>query len=242
MTDELLPDIEVGRYALRTFKLRDGKLGSLFQSFTWDDGTAIATCLGKGKGGKHEAPAENCHCGLYGTLTLEHLESQYRSQALNCVAVMAAEGVTYLGDKGLRTAAARIVAYWVAPPQSQVHDGPDPDGMGPFWRAGEGLLQKPAKSGIEDQELPDPLLEAFQKTCPQAQHFRDIHAMLAEFSFPAFEGTWPPVIPTPRPEPSPMYPQISYKLGGWESVAAHMKAATPQGIAVVKALLEGKII
>ena len=109
---ENIPDIEVARYALRSFDTSRGKLGSLYQSTTWDGGTAVARCLTA----KHCAspPGDDCTCGLYGTLSLQQLVRDYRSRARHCVVVFAAEGPTIIGDKGLRTSAARIVAYWCA--------------------------------------------------------------------------------------------------------------------------------
>lgn len=113
--DEPLPDIEVGRYALRTFWLGHGSLRSLYQDFYWDQGTAIAECRSDSWSPPHpdqEVPAHKCGCGLYGTLTIEQLLREYGSYAKDTVAVIAAEGSTYIGTKGLRTAAARVVAFW----------------------------------------------------------------------------------------------------------------------------------
>jgi hypothetical protein len=67
--------------------------------------------------GHHEAPAEKCHCGIYGTLNLAHLMSQYPHDAANIVTVIAAEGNTILGSRGLRTAYARVVGYWSPVPE-----------------------------------------------------------------------------------------------------------------------------
>jgi hypothetical protein len=60
----------------------------------------------------HEPPSEGCSCGIYGTLGLLSLMRQYGLYAQDIVAVIAAEGVTIIGGTGLRTAAARVVAYW----------------------------------------------------------------------------------------------------------------------------------
>ena len=114
MSDEL-PDIEIGRYALRTFDTSKGKLGSLYKAHSWEGGVAVAEC----KQVEHPCdpasiPGDDCSCGLYGTLTLRQLDHDYGAKARNCVAVIAAEGPTIIGDKGLRTSAARIVAYWCA--------------------------------------------------------------------------------------------------------------------------------
>lgn len=116
MKDEI--DLEVGRHALRTFKCENNNglptLTSLYQPTTWDGGVMIAECKKK-DGPCAEPPGDNCMCGVYGTLTLEHLVGQYRSYARNCIGVIAAEGKTIIGDRGLRTAAARLVAYWCSP-------------------------------------------------------------------------------------------------------------------------------
>lgn len=61
---------------------------------------------------RHEAPSEGCGCGIYATLTYEHLEDQYPRETGRIVTVVAAEGQTIIGDKGFRTQYARVVAYW----------------------------------------------------------------------------------------------------------------------------------
>ena len=58
-------------------------------------------------------PEEHCRCGIYGFFTVEELFRQYPQFAGHVIAVIAAEGMTTIGSKGLKTAAARIVAYWV---------------------------------------------------------------------------------------------------------------------------------
>jgi hypothetical protein len=60
----------------------------------------------------HKTPEPSCTCGVYGALDLDVLCSQYPDLARDLVAVIAAEGITIVGDKGLRTEAARVVAYW----------------------------------------------------------------------------------------------------------------------------------
>lgn len=118
--DEVLPDIEVGRYALRTFRVRHSQLVSVVKDYTWEGGVSIAQCL-KEKNPCPSSPNRKCDCGIYGTLTLEHLIKQYSQYAQKCVAVIAAEGTTIIGSRGLRTAAARIVAYWTRGfPQDEV--------------------------------------------------------------------------------------------------------------------------
>lgn len=125
-----MSDIEVGRHALRTFRTDEGTLKSLYRKHTWTDGKAIAECLRESTGlrlqlwGGEEvsadpppcenSPNEECLCGLYGTLTLEQLIREYGASTITGgVAVIAAEGPTIIGSKGLRTSAARIVAYWL---------------------------------------------------------------------------------------------------------------------------------
>jgi hypothetical protein len=138
-----VPDVEVARYALRTFKLNFGGSANAAQTVSvssastwgvgesppppaadvepvltavvmagrdhWKDGTATAKCMDSKD---HESPSEGCNCGIYGTLTMQHLVRQYRNEATNIVAVFAAEGKTIIGDRGLRTAYARVLAYW----------------------------------------------------------------------------------------------------------------------------------
>jgi len=131
-------DIEIGRYALRTFscvdirrcdleddleaELEDGLQDSQSVSFSgriltgiwhsggqWLTGACVASC---DRG--HMAPDEECSCGIYGTLSLSLLTARY-PQASRLVTVIAAEGTTVIGDLGLRTEAARVVAYWCSP-------------------------------------------------------------------------------------------------------------------------------
>jgi hypothetical protein len=72
----------------------------------WEDGTCEATCRSG-----HQAPHEGCHCGIYGSLSYAGLLLQY-PQARHLVTVIAAEGTTIIGTRGLRTQFARVVAYW----------------------------------------------------------------------------------------------------------------------------------
>lgn len=158
-----MTDVEVARYALRTFKPAGDKFVSVgvIGSY-WEGGTCSAECLAwdptaqgltmpgmivnvvhnpsinaplvvvnaytvntphglllVDEEGKvvdrppvHEAPSEKCHCGVYGALSLDHLEAQYPQHTRNIVAVIAAEGNTIIGPRGLRTQFARVVAYW----------------------------------------------------------------------------------------------------------------------------------
>lgn len=113
--DEVLPDIEIARYGLRTFNLSSGMLRSVFKSYTWEGGVCVAQCLADRPCGSKDIPNEKCGCGIYATTTLDSLLSQYRTATQECVTVIAAEGTTIIGDRGMRTAAARIVAYWCRP-------------------------------------------------------------------------------------------------------------------------------
>ena len=145
-----MSDIEVGRLALRTFRVsnpQDHATGSkpflnmfgtsysyppdmgkgidaqmtslMINGLLWPDGACSAVCasflapllLGL-DGAPHIPPCQGCHCGVYGTLSLQHLRDQYQGFADKCVAVIAAEGNTMLGDRGLRTQHARVIAYW----------------------------------------------------------------------------------------------------------------------------------
>jgi hypothetical protein len=134
MSDEL--DLEVGRYALRSFEYfellpypeiieaysywSDGRVRG-FRSTSyhnqlrtdWSDGTCEAVCTRTHP--RHDAPAEHCTCGIYGSLSYADLIAQFRGYTKRIVAVIAAEGVTIIGNRGLRTQFARVVAYWVRP-------------------------------------------------------------------------------------------------------------------------------
>ena len=129
INDQQLPDIEVGRYALRTFKCDNNHLWPVAIAVdAWKDGTCTATCEAGSRAvswgtpvvggriqpseGAHEAPQMGCNCGIYGTLSLKHLSDQWYDFTEKLVCVIAAEGSTILGSKGLRTARARVVAYW----------------------------------------------------------------------------------------------------------------------------------
>lgn len=115
-----LDDIEVGRFAVRTFNFTGGELCAVARGAGfWLSGTCEATCQNVITGMTmqtvvpgHVVPVEECRCGIYACLTVEKLREQYRIQAAHIIAVLAAEGRTILGPVGLRTARARIVAYW----------------------------------------------------------------------------------------------------------------------------------
>ena len=139
-------EIEVGRHALRTFRFYPGatsidpmtgyvtrrsglRLRSLYQDTYWEDGKMVAECRKDrrsftiwasdemGPTPCKEAPSLDCRCGLYGAVSADSLMTQYFLHARKTIAVMAAEGPTIIGTKGLRTSAARIVAYWVSEDQ-----------------------------------------------------------------------------------------------------------------------------
>jgi hypothetical protein len=120
-----MTDIAIGVYALRTFREAEGydygwvhdddvnlprpQLTSVaLTGLHWTGGVCKATCVGMST---HTAPAESCSCGIYGTQTLEHLRKQWPRETKEIVAVIAAEGDTIIGQKGMRTARARVVAY-----------------------------------------------------------------------------------------------------------------------------------
>ncbi len=137
-------DLEVGRYALRTFKVARGQVRSLAVSGRhWSNGVCKAECLAHDRatvvGGInrltqrlqgspdyhvqreleeylkrffHDAPDLDCSCGIYGSLTLDHLKHSYPEETDRLLAVFAAEGRTIIGTRGLRTQFARVVAYW----------------------------------------------------------------------------------------------------------------------------------
>lgn len=124
-----MPDIEVARYALRTFNVADRLMPVAIPVDAWEGGVCEAKCERVAlyaayarasysvlediaSEANHEAPAENCVCGIYGCLTIERLKRQYPLECMRVVAVIAVEGDTIIGDIGLRTQAARIVAYW----------------------------------------------------------------------------------------------------------------------------------
>lgn len=140
-------DFEVGRFALRTFLMYNGKPESLCANTlgrgNWVQGVCEANCYShlfergryprpsmryvrsrltgriidvvcepsEPKPNNHPAPDISCTCGIYGSLSLEHLQGQYRG-ARDLVAVIAAEGNTVVGTHGLRTERARVVAFW----------------------------------------------------------------------------------------------------------------------------------
>ncbi len=121
MTNPEPPDIEIARYGLRTFEINDGELASMaIVGSHWQGGTCEAKCFRNSMqygfvsditNPRHKSPDEGCTCGIYATVTLQSLQEQYMA-ATKLVTVIAAEGKTIIGDRGMRTSAARIVAYW----------------------------------------------------------------------------------------------------------------------------------
>lgn len=109
----------IARYALRTFgvdtTLRvlrpvNRRLSRHMAPDAWRDGECVAVC-GRSRG--HAAPADGCTCGIYG---VNHLAAVgYGMWSRWLLTVIAAEGETIRGSDGLRTAAARVVGYWIAP-------------------------------------------------------------------------------------------------------------------------------
>ncbi|EIU51611.1 MULTISPECIES: hypothetical protein [Mycobacteriaceae] len=153
-------DIEVGRYAVRTFSI-DRRRGTLVpvsiashldsigvdSRAVWEDGVCVARCA---HGHNHPAPSDDCSCGIYGATSLASLHSQFPDLVASIVAVIAAEGPTIIGNAGLRTSAARVVAYWCHP--------------GPAFDAARTVLAQ---------------------QCIHAQHFDVLTAMLAAYNIPA---------------------------------------------------------
>jgi hypothetical protein len=119
-----MADLAVALYALRTFRVVDGRLASVVAGAGhWADGVCEAVCTRHPDDPTHEAPADGCTCGIYGTHSLAALSRQYGKQACRIVAVIAPEGPTVTGSTGLRTAFARIVAYWCAEPDRSPSEG-----------------------------------------------------------------------------------------------------------------------
>ncbi|MFF7944277.1 hypothetical protein ACFZC5_31615 [Nocardia gamkensis] len=105
----------VGVYGLRTFTIDHGKLRPVFErrdSSAWRDGTCIAECS---KGARHQAPADDCTCGVYSFRDLNHLRRQY-SESATIVGVIALEGRVVEGESGWRAQAARLIALWEQEP------------------------------------------------------------------------------------------------------------------------------
>lgn len=193
-----VPDIEIARYALRTFGI--DRVGGTLKSVSlpgdhWVGGACVAQCLREEFGqkfgywfyrehpGPHTSPPKsldtNCDCGIYGANTADYLYSQYPKHCRELITVIAAKGNTIAGDVGLRTAAARVVAYW-----------------------------------SPSQEVRRICVDA----CPGAKAFTALDAMLADYGFEPATRLTPErveVEEVPRP-------QVSRPSG--RSIAAHIKA------------------
>lgn len=105
-------DFVIGMLALRTFRIQNGELQPITSSINeWENGTCKAVCTKHPEDDEHDAPEPDCTCGIYGALTLDVLLEQWEEPTSNLITIIAAEGTTYIGTKGLRTAAARIIAY-----------------------------------------------------------------------------------------------------------------------------------
>ena len=109
----------VGVFALRTFRVSvNGYLVPATQySDEWATGAAIARCSED-----HQAPDDDCTCGLYSMNNIHQLRTQY-TQARRLLTVVALEGQTIEGTKGWRSQAARVVDIWTAPtavPEAQL--------------------------------------------------------------------------------------------------------------------------
>ena len=116
MSDNPSPDVEVGRFTLRTFLIdnRNNLRPLMLPSggLDWVNGQCSATCLRHQR--RHQAPDVMCSCGIYSVHSLEELKRQYPEEAAEVVAVIAPEGRCITGDKGLRSEYARVIALWIA--------------------------------------------------------------------------------------------------------------------------------
>jgi hypothetical protein len=216
--DPEIPDIQIGRYALRTFDLKADHIypsghhpRSLFghpgqPDTDWADGSCVARC---NKSQDHhrcpQSPGTNCRCGIYGCLTLADLIRQYPRQTHECVTVIAVAGRTMLGDRGLRTAAAKVIAYW-----------------------------------CRDQHK-----ETFTNWIPQATYFADINAMLAAYEFPEHPEPLPhdsdqldffTSNPGIQPASAPFW--TNRPSGTYAKLQPHLTAATDAGKAALKRLTD----
>lgn len=173
MDPKMPDDIEVARYALRTFSFHEGL--NKFHSVAvpgdhWHGGVCMAQCfamasphIGVGvnyleeeltPSNYHLAPNLACNCGIYGSLYLDHLQYQFGGQTRLIVAVIAAEGLTFVGSHGLRTAYARVVGYVI------------------------GRV-----------DIADILTTAAKKQFAEAQQFDNVIDMIKAFNLPVFRGS-----------------------------------------------------
>lgn len=113
-------DLVVGVHAVRTFKLHRGQMHSISApTGLWSDGVCEAVCYNLGFQAKVSsnhpdlpAPQLKCSCGIYGSFFLSHLMGSYVKFAESVLTVIAAEGRTIVGTRGIRTERARVVAWW----------------------------------------------------------------------------------------------------------------------------------
>ncbi|MCX5044658.1 hypothetical protein OG921_15935 [Aldersonia sp. NBC_00410] len=114
---ELPTDFEVGgdTFAVRTFAVKDGRLTSITHgSGHWNDGRCLAICTVHPDDPDHMVPSEDCTCGIYAWWRPEQLLDQYEDHAKRVIAVIRMEGACIEGDRGVKSNAAEIVAWWVA--------------------------------------------------------------------------------------------------------------------------------
>jgi len=160
----------------------------------WEDGTCEATCGNSAAkmvtwGGdvlsktnqRHQPPDERCGCGIYAALSYADVLHQYRQHARHIVAVVAAEGVTIIGTRGLRTQFARVVAYWVDP-------GRPPRSMQRrrLWAPGRPVVV--SREGVVGDELVDMEEPTYREVAAlqfkDAQPFDDPQQMIEEYGLP----------------------------------------------------------
>ena len=186
-----LDDIEVGRFALRSFSMRflfasrpqDPILApiSVNDPEAWLNGTCEAVChRGESREGDilpngmraywlggydepHDSPHERCRCGIYGSFSVKALYESGPIFVNRMVAVIAAEGFTIIGDKGLRTQRARVTAYWVN------SDRLSPYGSDTLWYGYQGRL------------------EASRRQFSEADEYSELNDMLGAYGFPGHD-------------------------------------------------------
>lgn len=170
-------DLEVGRYALRTFRFTETELVPLVDHGvpTWINGTCVAECLPwlRFLGGlsTHPSPALHCTCGVYGSFSYEDLVTQYDDYARALTCVISAEGQTIIGSRGLRTQAARVVAYHSNP---NVRVSPVvTDLMESLWRT--------MFNGMVTYLTNEQRAEICERSLPGAKHYDDLAYMLHDF-------------------------------------------------------------
>jgi hypothetical protein len=152
-------DIHIETYALRTFAIRDGRADSVVQQQGnyWKGGVCVAKCLHHDDP-EHIAPMPSpCRCGIYGCLSIGVLRRQYPEYCARIITVVECEGKTMLGTVGLRTAAARVVAYWCAEPA-------------PRWGRGKPGDPAPSRGDKSEEEI-------CVRDFPDARRFRDVGIM-----------------------------------------------------------------